>query len=456
MNSPKTLFSIFVISSFLISCDPSGGTNPLSLLPLLSQPQNNGNSDDGNLHESECMYNYNNIGRKDTTTTAIFKDSQGAIYVAGNTTENLGGKNPQKTQTPYVLKFPSISSCREWVQTFTDTMLYGQITGGAIDSNANIYIIGSSGSGTFGVNTCSNTGFCNFLIKLDKDGNILWSKLLNSTLFAGSNKIALDPSGNVYTIGSTSSAVNGQNPSGTWDAFVLKLDTDGNLISSLLLGAANKYTYGETISIDPSGNIYFTGRTNGSLGGQTPGGNGTTVYLAKYNSNLSQEWVRYVGVGVNGNSYKSTGTTFDPSGNIYLGGSFNGTGYVEGNQYLGYNNSLIYKFNSSGTKQWYHVIGYSGGSTDQVAISYASFNRVMVFGTAIGTVNNISTNGYLIPFRGFYELNGTFVGMDLFGPPETGRTATSVYYSGADQMYYSYNNTNYPSVGTQGGFTSGP
>ncbi|MGJ4789964.1 SBBP repeat-containing protein [Leptospira koniambonensis] len=396
------------------------------------------------------MQNYDNIGRKNTNTTAIFKDSQGAIYVAGNTEENLGGTNPQNRSTPYVLKYPSISSCREWVQTFVSTLGNGQITSAAIDSNANIYILGTSASATIGAETC-NSGVCNFITKLDKDGNILWSKLLTSISNIPSQKLTLDSSANIYLVGSTSSAVNGQNPSGTTDAFIIKLDTDGNLSSSFLLGVSGKYTRGEVISVDPNGNIYFMGNTNGSLGGQTPGGNGTTVYLAKYNSTLSQEWIRYVGVGVNPGSYRSTGITFDPSGNIYFGVNFNGTGYVEGNQYLGINNSLIYKFNSAGTKQWYHVVGFSGGSTEAITLTYSSFNRIMVFGTAFGTVNNISTDGYFITFRAFYEQNGTYVGLDLFGPPNTNRYATSVYYSGTD-VYYSYTGSNTPAPGTQGGF----
>ncbi|PJZ24284.1 hypothetical protein CH352_16090 [Leptospira hartskeerlii] len=444
----------FLLLFFMSSCEPSQGTNLLSLVVLLSQPENNGNVDDGKLHESECMHNYDNIGRNYTFTTAIFQDSQGAIYIAGNTEENLGGTNPQNRATPYVLKFTSINDCREWVRTFVDTLGNGEISSAAIDSNANIYILGYSGSATIGAETCYS-GTCNFLTKLDKDGNIVWSKLLTSITSAVSQKLTLDSSSNIYLIGSTSSAVNGQNPSGTGDAFIIKLDTDGTLISSLLLGVSGKYTYGEMVSVDPNGNIYFAGKTNGSLGGQTPYANGTTAYLAKYNASLSQEWVRYVGVGVNPNSYKFTGIIFDPTGNVYFGGNFNGTGYVEGNQYLGSNNSLIYKFNSSGTKQWYHVIGSSGGGTQAVTLSYAPNNQIMVYGTAIGTVNNQSTNGYSITFRAFYEQNGTYVGLGLWGTPNTNWNATSVHYSGTGSSYYSYNISNSPSPGVKGGFTSG-
>ncbi len=149
----------------------------------------------------------------------------------------------------------------------------------AVDSDGNVYIVGSVdsagfpttpgafqtafGGGRFGVLSGDA-----FVAKLNPDG----SALLYSTYLGGSgsdqgNSIAVDINGNAYVIGSTRStdfptfaafqAVLG----GEVDAFVAKLDAMGSaLVYSTYLGG-NEFERGFDIKVDPSGSTYLTGLT---------------------------------------------------------------------------------------------------------------------------------------------------------------------------------------------------
>ncbi|HMD00180.1 MAG TPA: SBBP repeat-containing protein, partial [Ferruginibacter sp.] len=143
----------------------------------------------------------------------------------------------------------------------------------AVDHDGNVYTIGEfkgtvdfdPGIGTY-MMTASGAG--TFVSKIDSNGVFKWAKQ-----FAGPNvggyAIALDAAGNVYTTGFFQYSADFDPGVNTFslstlsgpNAFVSKLDTDGNFVWAKKLGGTfNVYTTGFGIAIDANSNVYTVGQ----------------------------------------------------------------------------------------------------------------------------------------------------------------------------------------------------
>ena len=143
----------------------------------------------------------------------------------------------------------------------------------AIDTMGNAFVTGCTFSSDFPITPGVFDSFCNFvdifILKLNPNG----SKINYSTFIGGrgedrSNAIAIDELGNACITGETNST-NFPITSGAFsnmfskefDAFVLKLNTNGSaLIYSTFIGG-NGHDTGEDIVLDSSGNAFISGNT---------------------------------------------------------------------------------------------------------------------------------------------------------------------------------------------------
>src|SRR5439155_18037893 len=130
-----------------------------------------------------------------------------------------------------------------------------QATALAVDAAGNIYITGTTG-GDFPVTPkaairSSPSGGI-FAAKLSSDG----SHILYATYLPGSTSaspaIAVDPQGNAYVTGQTTSQ----------HAFVAKLNADGTAIVYYIALAGAGQESGTAIAADAKGNVYVTGLTS--------------------------------------------------------------------------------------------------------------------------------------------------------------------------------------------------
>ena len=133
----------------------------------------------------------------------------------------------------------------------------------ATDSAGNTYIVGSRQLATAGTDV--------FVSKLDPSGNLLFTDTFAGKGVDTGAAIALDPSGNIYVGGTTTSpdfplsqALQTQsNSNGT--GFIIKLTNDGTaILYSTYFGGALGASSVSGLATDTKGNLYVTGLTGAS------------------------------------------------------------------------------------------------------------------------------------------------------------------------------------------------
>jgi uncharacterized protein (TIGR03437 family) len=151
------------------------------------------------------------------------------------------------------------------------------------DSAGNTYIVGSrqlATAGTVTLNRSTNLGAGTdvFVSKLDPSGNLLFTDTFAGKGVDTGTAIALDPSGNIYIGGTTTSPdfplseslQTQSNSNGT--GFIIKLTNDGTtILYSTYFGGALGASSVSGLATDAKGNFYVTGLTGASDFPQTSG-----------------------------------------------------------------------------------------------------------------------------------------------------------------------------------------
>jgi hypothetical protein len=236
---------------------------------------------------------------------AIAVDSSGRVYVAGGTSsanfpvvtaiQPANGGN----QDAFVTRLSATGS-----QIQYSTYLGGngagveQANAIAVDGTGNAYAAGTTPSTNFPVTGSAFQPLYKgasdaFVVKINNTGTTLgYSTYLGGTGFDWAAGIRIDSSGNAYVAGYTSSVDFPQSGSvqsnfgGMYDAFVTKLNAQGNGISfSTYFGAAGSDT-ANALATDANGNIFLGGQTSsvdfplaGPIQSSNTGGN--TGWLAR-------------------------------------------------------------------------------------------------------------------------------------------------------------------------------
>jgi hypothetical protein len=127
----------------------------------------------------------------------------------------------------------------------------------ATDASGAFYLAGAIEDGSPGAGRSDV-----FVAKYDRDGNKLWIREFGSApgVFGDdiTTSIAVDPLGGVYVAGYTSGSIDGTANQGGRDLFVVKLDGDGNRLWSRQFGT-EFHDFGNSLAADPEGGVYVAG-----------------------------------------------------------------------------------------------------------------------------------------------------------------------------------------------------
>lgn len=322
-------------------------------------------------------------------------DSNGNIYVCGHSNGNIDGIANQGGFDVFLKKFDSAGN---WIWTKAlATSSNDYAAGIAVDANDFIYVTGDT-NGDLDGNI--NSGSVNaFISKIDSSGNVQWTKLSGTILGEHGKAVTVDSGGNVYVTGDTNeNDVDPFHP-GNVDVFLAKYNSSGlqqwrHLISS------TEGDFGYGLAADTNGDIFITGHTGGNLNGNTNAG-GADAFIVKYSSAGVLLWTRTLG---SSGDELARSITVDPSGNAYITGYTNGN--LEGNINQGNGDAFIAKYNSSGNLRWTKIIG-SAGQEFGYAIKADSNGSVYVSGSTDGNLDGNSNAGLTDVFLAKYDSAGS-------------------------------------------------
>lgn len=209
-----------------------------------------------------------------------------------------------------------------------------------VDNLGNVYTAGwfvgisdfDPGSSTY-YQSASNQNI--FVSKLDSNGNFVWAKNIGNSGVDNACNVYIDNSYNVILTGDFTGTVDfdpgignyNLTSSGNSDAFVLKLDSSGEISWTKSFGGSGD-DRGYSIAMDNSYNIYITGYFNGNVDFDPGlgtynliGSGGQDVFISKLDSSGSFIWAKKFG---GSGDERGRSLTTDIFGNVYVSGKFEG------------------------------------------------------------------------------------------------------------------------------------
>ena len=300
---------------------------------------------------------------------------------------------------------------------------YSAESGNAIDIDAsgNTFVVGKyrntvdfdPGSGAFLMTSEGESDI--FILKLDANGQFLWVKGIGGSSFDYANDIKVDANGDLFITGvfkntvdfDPGSSTHNLTSNGQYDAFVLKMDNNGNHIWSVSYGGGG-YDYGNEIDVDSFGNIWVIGSFRntvdfnpGSATSDKTSVGGEDIYVLKLNFLGNFLSVQTMGGTDNDNPLS---LAIDAFGFLFVTGTFEGTA----------------DFNPGNTTTNLS----SSGSTD-IFLVKLNFSGGLLFAKSFGGTGDDGATDVKIDANGNLLMTGYFSETVDFDPSNNGTTNLS-------------------------------
>lgn len=419
--------NIYSAGYFTNSVDFDAGTNVSNLNSFSG-------SGDGYVRKTDANGNFiwavQLGGIYDDIVNKIAVDPNGDVIVSGHFFGSMDAEPGAGVTTltsngdfdVFVIKL-SANGTLIWAKSFgagsgSDDILLGM----DLDANGNIYTVGyfigtggdyDPGPGTV---TLTSNGFYNdgFISKLDNNGNFQWVKQIAGNLDDYANAVRVNASA-VYVTGSFKGTVDFDFGAGTAnlvsagqeDAFILKLDLNGNYQWAKKMGGTFGNEMGRALALDNSGAVYTLGNYTSPNTDFDPGANNITLspaggqacFIQRLNDDGSFSFARQI----TGQFSAIIPTTahFSDQGELIFMGYYNNTADfdpgVTVNEFTSQGNEdmFIARLNSMGT--FVSAYSYGGVNVDKVYASTVTSNgTIYAAGSFFETIAMMTQNGITI------------------------------------------------------------
>ncbi len=328
---------------------------------------------------------------------AVDVDGSGNCYVTGKSEDTDGGSS-------YATIKYSPSGSQLWASRYHGSVAVAGDGAYALtlDDAGNVYVTGGS-FGTYGTDIAT--------VKYNSSGTQQWVARYNGPAngWETGSAITVDGAGNVYVTGYSDGST-------SIEYVTIKYNSSGTQQwATRYNGPGDSWDYPEDIEIDESGNVYITGRSEGS---------GTDFDFAtiKYNSSGSQQWVaRYD--GYTSGFDQAWGLGLDAAGNVY----------VTGDSEWSYPDEdwITVKYNNNGVQQW--EARHDGPAVNN---DVPSDLEVDAAGNILVTGRDMNSNLDVDCVTIKYDHNGTELWLARYdGGTDIGDVGTAVGFDADDNVY---------------------
>ena len=311
---------------------------------------------DGNFRWAKQM-----VGGKDDSGNSIAIDSNGNVYTTGYFSGTVDF-DPGNTKIVPIIGEEKGGAPKGSGDVGGDTTKEGE---GGGDGGGPVPPEIIDATSTYELTSLDGTDA--FISKLDSDGNFVWAKQISGVGDDSGNSIALDSNDNAYIAGYFSGTADFNpgddvyelTPEDGTDAFISKLDSDGNFVWAKQLGGGINDS-ANSISLDSNDNAYITGYFSGEINHglgenvhEIISEGGMDIFIEKLDSEGNFAWIKQIGgTGKDsGNSVKvdSAGNNIYTTGYFYDTANFNIGGDVYNQISSGLNDAFVLKLTKEDT-----------------------------------------------------------------------------------------------------------
>jgi hypothetical protein len=360
----------------------------------------------------------------DTTAKRVAVDSEGGIYVVGNSSGSFGHQlNTASGEDVFLTKFDSEGNVV--FSRLLGTAGTANVTGITVDADDNVVLVGQTDSALSSGDVVSGTDL--FVQKLSKRGDEVFRYQLDTYGETGASSVAVNAAGEIFVGGYTKSGISATSGfSGGSDALILKLSSAGKLTDSTVFGTSDNEAI-KGIAVDANGNLVVASEEDGN------------AVVRRIDSSDLTNQTASVDFGSLGSGGSIQGVTIDnDNGKVYIagvttnsslnaGGSASTVGSAAGG-YDGFVSGLTLSGATNLSADFTSYLATSG--TDRVADVTVSDGKVYVAGSTGGTFSGEqargSTDGFVARIDG---TSGSVEDIEQFGESLAGTNVGGVAFT---------------------------
>jgi hypothetical protein len=348
--------------------------------------------------QDEIEWNKTYGGAADDRGSSIIQTQDGGYAILGHSSSNNGDVTANAGLQDYWLAKLDATGEILWQKSFgyqgadsglsvIQTNDSGYFISGILDVTA------SGGQGNTSRNDNRHAGGDYWTLKLSAQGDIEWSKYFGGN-FTDTPESAVETEDNGYIIvgGSDSNDTDISNNIGSYDFWVIKISSSGQLVWEKSFGG-NQIDEARAIVKSNDGNYVIAGDTRSSDNDISSNNGAADLWLIKISTNGELIWERTIG-GSSFDVARALANTQD--GGYLLAGSSRSNDF-DVSENKGQNDAWVVKVNENGNLQWETTVG---GSNIDFAYGVTELND----GSVVAIGDTTSNDGDIIENKGFKDL----------------------------------------------------